>query len=160
MLDSKSAVYMDKNGKDTKHTRHIERRVHFVRNDEKCKIQNIDWCEGDLQLANIANNNFCEHDLTPIMKYIMARLENWDRTLVHKGWQGTWYSMEQEFYMTRIDWVDDLTQSVWNVCIKFDTWKEHWKLSVIERKRCCSEWKTELRENHVNGESNSLDITI
>ena len=24
--------------------------------------------------------------------------------------------------MTRLDWVDDLTQSVWNVCIEFDIW--------------------------------------
>ena len=33
--DSKSAICMDKNGKDTKHTRHIERRMNFVRNREK-----------------------------------------------------------------------------------------------------------------------------
>ena len=32
LLDSKSDVCMDKNGKDNKHTRHIYRRVHFVRN--------------------------------------------------------------------------------------------------------------------------------
>ena len=32
ILDSKSAKFMSKNGKDTNHTRHISRRVHFVRN--------------------------------------------------------------------------------------------------------------------------------
>ena len=32
ILDSKSAMCMAKNGKYTKHTRHIARRVHFVRN--------------------------------------------------------------------------------------------------------------------------------
>ena len=32
VLDSKSAMCMAKNGKDTKHTRHIARRMHFVRN--------------------------------------------------------------------------------------------------------------------------------
>ena len=32
ILDSKSAVCMYNNGKDTKHTRHISRRMHFVRN--------------------------------------------------------------------------------------------------------------------------------
>ena len=31
-LDSKSAMCMDKNGKDTKHTRHSARQMHFVRN--------------------------------------------------------------------------------------------------------------------------------
>ena len=32
VLDSKSAMYMANNSKDTKHTRHITRRIHFVRN--------------------------------------------------------------------------------------------------------------------------------
>ena len=32
ILNSKSSVYMAKNGKDTKHTRHMESRVHLVRN--------------------------------------------------------------------------------------------------------------------------------
>ena len=32
ILDSKSAVCMDKIGKDTKHTRHISRRVNVLRN--------------------------------------------------------------------------------------------------------------------------------
>ena len=32
VLDSKSAMCMAKNGKDTKHTRHISRIMHFVRN--------------------------------------------------------------------------------------------------------------------------------
>ena len=43
VLDSKSAMCMAKNGKDTKHTRHIARSMHFVRNGEKCKMHNIDW---------------------------------------------------------------------------------------------------------------------
>ena len=75
---------MAKNGKDTKHTRHIARRMHFVRNGEKCKMHKIDWCEGGLQLADIATKNFGEHDLTLRMKYIMVRLDNWDRTLVQE----------------------------------------------------------------------------
>ena len=29
VFDSKSAMWMDKNGKDTKHTRQIERRMHL-----------------------------------------------------------------------------------------------------------------------------------
>ena len=35
-----------------------------------------------LQLADIGTNNISEPDLTPRMKYIMVRLENYDRTLV------------------------------------------------------------------------------
>ena len=35
ILDSKSAFCMARNGKDNKHTSHIARRVHFIRNGEK-----------------------------------------------------------------------------------------------------------------------------
>ena len=76
VLDSKSDMCMAKNGKDTKHTRHISRRMHFVRNGEKCKMHKIEWCEGGLQLADIGTNNVSEPDLTPRIKYIMIRLEN------------------------------------------------------------------------------------
>ena len=40
-LDSKSDMCMAKNGKDIKHTKHIARGMHFVRNGEKCKIQKL-----------------------------------------------------------------------------------------------------------------------
>ena len=75
-MDSKSVMCMAKNGKDTKHTRQIARIMHFVRNEEKCKMHKIEWCEGGLQLADIATKNVCDHDLTPSMKYIMVRLDN------------------------------------------------------------------------------------
>ena len=75
VLDRKSAMYIAKNGRDTKHTRHIARRMHFVRNGEKCKMHKIDWCEGGMQLADIGTKNVSEPDLTPRMKYIMVRLE-------------------------------------------------------------------------------------
>ena len=67
---------MSNNGKDTKHKRHIARRIHSVRNGEKCKMHNIEWYEGDLKLADIANKNVGGNDLTPRMKYIMVRLDN------------------------------------------------------------------------------------
>ena len=76
ILDRKSAGCMDKNGKDTKHTRNISRRVHFVRNCDKCKIHKIDCCEGGLQFSGIATNNVGDNGLNKIMKYIMVRLDN------------------------------------------------------------------------------------
>ena len=39
-------------------------------------MHKIDWCEVDLQLADIATRNVGENDLTPRMKYIMVRLDN------------------------------------------------------------------------------------
>ena len=76
VLDSKSAMCMAKNGKDTKHIRHIASIMHFVRNGEKCNMHKIDWCEGGLKLADIGTNNVSEPDLPQRMKYIMVRLEN------------------------------------------------------------------------------------
>ena len=76
VLDRKSAMCMAKNGKDTKHTIHIPRRIHFLRNGEKCKMNKIDWFEGGLQLADIVTKNVSVPDLTTRMKYIMVRLEN------------------------------------------------------------------------------------
>ena len=84
VLDSKSAICMDNDGKDTKHTRHITRRMNFVSNGEKFKMHKIDWCEGGLKLADIDTNNVGEHILTPRMKYIMVRLDNWDIALVQE----------------------------------------------------------------------------
>ena len=75
VLDSKSAMCMAKNGKDTKHTRHIAKRMNFVRNGEKCKMHKIYFCEGGLQMADIGSKNGSEPDLTRSMKYIMVRLE-------------------------------------------------------------------------------------
>ena len=59
--------------------------MNFVRNGEKCKMYDIDWCEGGLQLEYIATKNVGEHDLTPRMKYIMVRIEKLNRTLVQEG---------------------------------------------------------------------------
>ena len=64
VFDSKSAMWMANNGKDTKHTRHIASRMHLVRNVEQCNMYKIDWCEGGLQLAYIATKNVGDPDLT------------------------------------------------------------------------------------------------
>ena len=68
VLDNKSDMCMAKNVKDTKHNRHISRRMHFVRNEETCKMHKIDWCEGGLQLTYIVTKNLSETDITPRMK--------------------------------------------------------------------------------------------
>ena len=74
---------------DIKHTRHIYIRVHFVINGEKFKMQNIDWCEGGMQLAGISTKNVGDNNLNPIMKYIMVRLDNWQITILQEGQQDT-----------------------------------------------------------------------
>ena len=51
-------------------------------NDENWKMNKLDWCKGGLQLADIATENVGENDLNHRMKYIMVRLDNWDRTIL------------------------------------------------------------------------------
>ena len=72
VLYSKSTMCMAKNGKDTKQSRLIKRRINIVSNGKKCKMHKIYWCEGGIQLVDIDTKNVVEHDLTPIMKYIMV----------------------------------------------------------------------------------------
>ena len=76
VLDSSYTMFTANNGKDTKHKRHISRRMHLVRNGEKCKMHKIGWYEGGLKLTDIATKTVGENDLTPRMKYITVRLNN------------------------------------------------------------------------------------
>ena len=77
ILDIISAVCMDRNGKDTKNTSHISRRVNLVRNGEKWKMHKVDWCEGGLKLEDIVAKNVSDNGLNPRIKYIMVRFDNW-----------------------------------------------------------------------------------
>ena len=105
-------------------------------------MHKIYWCKGGLKLVYIATKNVSEHNLTPIMKYIMIRLDNWDRTLVQEGWQRTGSYMEQEFCITRLDLIEDSTKSVWNIWRTFKT--------VCSRSKTVLLWmKKMLKENHV-----------
>ena len=90
LLDINYAVCMDNNGKYTKHTRHIARKVNSVKNGENWKMHKIHWCEGCMLLAEILTKNVGENYFNPRMVYIMVRLGNWDITRVQEGWHDTW----------------------------------------------------------------------
>ena len=49
----KSAICMASNGKDTKQTRQIFRRMHLVRNGKNCNLHKAVWREGGLKLSDI-----------------------------------------------------------------------------------------------------------
>ena len=106
---------MAKNGKDTKHTRYINRRMHFVRNGEECNMHKTVWYEGGLQLSDIETKNIREDELNPRLGYDMVRLDNWKNTCT-RGVIGYIIFLKTMFlWMTWLDWVDNLTQRVWNV---------------------------------------------
>ena len=39
-------------------------------------MHKIDWCDRGLKLADIAAKNAVDHDLKPVMKYIMVIIDN------------------------------------------------------------------------------------
>ena len=77
ILDRKSSVCMDNNGKDNNHTRNISKIINFVGNGEKWKMRKIDWCEVGMKLADNVTKNVGDNDLNPWIKYIMVRIDNW-----------------------------------------------------------------------------------
>ena len=76
ILDIKSDVCTDKNGKDNKPTRKIPRRMHYVRRNEEINLYKTLWCEGGLQLTDIGTKNVREDELNHILGYDMERLYN------------------------------------------------------------------------------------
>ena len=71
---------MSNNGRDTKDTRHISRRINFVINGEKWNLQKTVWCEGGLQLLGIDAKNVRKDALNFGLKYTMVILDNWHTT--------------------------------------------------------------------------------
>ena len=71
LLDSKSAVDMGKNYRDTRHSRHILRRYHYVREGEKDGHHILHWVPCEVQLADIGTKAVGGKDLVDRLKYIV-----------------------------------------------------------------------------------------
>ena len=76
ILDIKSAICIANIGKDTKHTRHISRIIHFVTNREECNFHKTVWCEEVLQLVDIGTNNVSKDEFNLRLWYYIMRLDN------------------------------------------------------------------------------------
>jgi hypothetical protein len=64
-VDNEAACKMSLNDKLTKHTRHISRRFHFVREGSKQKLHIISWCPGDDMLSDIMTKSTDPAKTTP-----------------------------------------------------------------------------------------------
>ena len=67
---------MAKKINDTKHTRHITKIMHFVRNGDECNLNKKVWCERCLQLEHFLTNNDREYELDPRLGYAMLIIDN------------------------------------------------------------------------------------
>ena len=90
ILCSKPAIWMADNGKYTKHTIQISRKMHILLNGKWWNFHKKVWCEGGLKLAYIVTTNVKEDKLNPILGYSMVRLDNWQRTLKNNVLWMTW----------------------------------------------------------------------
>jgi hypothetical protein len=64
-VDNEAACKMSLNDKLTKHTRHISRRYHFVRQGTKDNVHQITWCPGDDMLSDIMTKSTDPAKTTP-----------------------------------------------------------------------------------------------
>ena len=74
VLDSRSAQAMGNSFRDTKHTRHIARRYHYVRTGAQEGHWVLHWCEAGLQLADVGTKNLPGRDLQPRLGYIQVEV--------------------------------------------------------------------------------------
>ena len=65
MVDNEAACKMSLNDKLTKHTRHISRRFHYVRQGSKMKLHVINWCPGEDMLSDIMTKSTEPSKTTP-----------------------------------------------------------------------------------------------
>ena len=118
-------------------------------------MHKIEWCEGGLQLADIGTKNVSEPDLTPRMKYIMVRLENWRQNTCTTGVIVYWIVMKNKSSeLTRLDWVGIRLNQI-------EMFEEHFKL-ISRWKQCGFKFVTSVVwKPWINSEnSKSLELII
>ena len=71
ILDSKAAIAIAKSDKDTKRTRHILRRYHFVRQGSALGQHQLGWIGTDNQMADPLTKN---GDFNTIISIIMVEV--------------------------------------------------------------------------------------
>ena len=74
LLDNQSAVAMGQSFKDTKHTRHIWRHFHYVRQGEHSGMHKLHWIPNHFQLADIGTKPLGPGDLLPLLKYMVVTI--------------------------------------------------------------------------------------
>jgi len=84
-FDSKSAVAMGINYKDTKHTRHIMRRYHYVRQNIAANRFTVKWISNEIQIADIGTklNDGPKHKL--LTEMILIKVKDQKRSFIQEG---------------------------------------------------------------------------
>ncbi len=83
-FDSKSAIAMGANYKDTKHMRHIMRRYHYVRQNIAANRFKTQWIGTEFQIADIGtkNNDGPRHKV--LMELCLVKVKD-QKALIQEG---------------------------------------------------------------------------
>jgi hypothetical protein len=83
-FDSRSAMAMGSSYRDTKHTRHIMRRYHFVRNEIAAKRFEIKWISTEFMISDIGTKQLPGPRHTFLMELIHIKVKD-KRSLIQEG---------------------------------------------------------------------------
>ncbi|MGH7954596.1 MAG: reverse transcriptase domain-containing protein, partial [Gloeomargaritales cyanobacterium] len=75
ILDNQAAISMSKTLKDTKRTRHIDRRVHYVRRGSEAGHHTLTHLHADFQLADNGTKNLAHYEAAPRLAYFMIQVQ-------------------------------------------------------------------------------------
>jgi hypothetical protein len=83
-FDSKSAMAMGNSYRDTKHTRHIMRRYHFVRNEIAARRFEMKWIRTEFMISDIGTKQTPGPRHTFLTELIHIRVKD-QRSLIQEG---------------------------------------------------------------------------
>ena len=83
-FDSKSAIAMGNSYRDTKHTRHIMRRYHHVRNEIVAKRFTMQWISTEFMISDIGTKQTPGPRHTFLVELIHIKVKD-QRSLIQEG---------------------------------------------------------------------------
>jgi hypothetical protein len=83
-FDSKSAIAMGNSYRDTKHTRHIMRRYHYVRNEIVAKRFTMHWIGTEFMVSDIGTKQTPGPRHTFLVELIHIKVKD-QRSLIQEG---------------------------------------------------------------------------
>jgi hypothetical protein len=83
-FDSKSAIAMGSSYRDTKHTRHIMRHYHYVRNEVVAKHFTMQWIGTEFMISDIGTKQTPGPRHTFLVELIYIKVKD-QRSLIQKG---------------------------------------------------------------------------
>jgi hypothetical protein len=84
-FDSRSAIAMGSSYRDTKHTRHIMHRYHYVRNEIAANRFSMKWIGTEFMISDIGTKQTPGPKQTFLMELIHIKVED-QRSLIQEGY--------------------------------------------------------------------------